>query len=302
MPTPRDLFVRPTVALAPSEFFALWEATDDAIGDPMLPILIAQALSPESFSPPIFAALCSPDLNRAARRIQAYKPLIAPLRIHVELGDHTTTITNDWGSALAPPKSLALTELLFWVALVRLATRMPVQPARATLPDPPADPASYLDYLGIEITRGDHHAIEFTAGDAAHPFLTTNDDMWSYFEPELRRRLHELDGNATTTDRVRSALLELLPSGRTAMRDVSQELAMSTRTLQRRLAAEGTSFARVLATTRESLARHYLTVGDVTTAEISYLLGYADPSSFSRAFQDWTGTTPERIRSEISTD
>ena len=80
------------------------------------------------------------------------------------------------------------------------------------------------------------------------------------------------------------------------MADIADRLAVSTRTLQRRLGDEGTSFQQELSALREELARHYLTNTACSSAEISFLLGYADPSSFYRAFHDWTGVTPERVR------
>ena len=80
------------------------------------------------------------------------------------------------------------------------------------------------------------------------------------------------------------------------MEAVARELAMSTRTLQRRLKGEGTSFQAVLGETRESLARHYLANSEMSAGEISFLLGYEDPRSFYRAFHDWTGLTPQVVR------
>ena len=80
------------------------------------------------------------------------------------------------------------------------------------------------------------------------------------------------------------------------MSAVARELAMSTRTLQRRLKDEGTTFQDILGDTRESLARHYLSASDMPTSEISFLLGYDDPRSFYRAFNTWTGTTPQALR------
>jgi len=71
---------------------------------------------------------------------------------------------------------------------------------------------------------------------------------------------------------------------------------VSTRTLQRRLRGEGTSFKAVVDTTRESLARHYLRRTHLSSTEIAYLLGFDEASSFFRAFQRWTGTTPETLR------
>jgi AraC-like DNA-binding protein len=123
--------------------------------------------------------------------------------------------------------------------------------------------------------------------------------MWEFFEPDLRRRLSEIDEKASTTDRVHAALLELLPSGDASMNMVSKKLGTSTRTLQRRLKQEGQSFQTVLNSTREQLATHYLKSSRYSGAEISFLLGFDDPNSFFRAFHSWTGKTPEQTRSAL---
>jgi AraC-like DNA-binding protein len=296
---PRDLFARAQVVLEPRDYFALWNALEDFLDEPTLPILVARAMSPDLFSPPLFAALCSPDFNQAARRIQTYKPLIGPLRVGVDVGDDDTSIACDWGIE-PPPASLAMAELLFWVTLVRHGTRTDVRPLAVEVPVLPADPAPYADFLGCPLSRGTRHTIRFRAADAARRFVTGSEEMWTFFEPELRRRLALLEAGASTEDRVRAVLLELLPAGRTSMSEVGRELAMSSRTLQRRLAGEGTSFQAVLAGTREALARHYLAHDGLTTAEVSFLLGYAEPSSFYRAFHEWTGQTPDRVRAGVA--
>ena len=54
--------------MPPEEYFALVKAVEDEVGEPNLPILIGQAISAEAFDPPIFAAICSRDLNQAAIR------------------------------------------------------------------------------------------------------------------------------------------------------------------------------------------------------------------------------------------
>jgi AraC-like DNA-binding protein len=120
--------------------------------------------------------------------------------------------------------------------------------------------------------------------------------MWSIFEPALRKRLADLGASATTAERVRATLLEGLPSGKVGMDDVARRLALSKRTLQRRLEEEGTSYQDVLRATREALAVHYLERTDVPSAEISFLLGFEEPNSFFRAFNEWTGRTPETVR------
>ena len=98
-----------------------------------------------------------------------------------------------------------------------------------------------------------------------------------------------------------STFLELLPSGRSVIGDVARTLGMSTRTLQRRLGAESSRYQVVLNQTREQLARHYLGSSTMSGAEIRFLLGYDDPSSFFRAFHQWTGQTPETVRAAVPT-
>jgi AraC-like DNA-binding protein len=77
---------------------------------------------------------------------------------------------------------------------------------------------------------------------------------------------------------------------------IASRLAMSKRTLQRRLGEEGMTFQSLVNQTREALARHYLSQTTLSNGEISFLLGFEDPNSFFRAFHDWTGITPDVLR------
>ncbi|MEM8708570.1 MAG: AraC family transcriptional regulator ligand-binding domain-containing protein, partial [Actinomycetota bacterium] len=279
---PRDLFQREGAWIEADEHFRLTDAIDEELGDPLLPLRLIDAMSFETFDPAIFAACCSRNLNVAAERIAQHKPLICPTRIEVDRNETVTEIRITHPEPLRPPPSLMLADLVFWVALARLATRSRIVPVSIVTTDPPAELDAYHDELGVTIRRGDHHAVTFSALDAARPFLTADEAMWSMFEPELRRRLDALDADATTGDRVEALLLELLPAGEASADTVAHDLGMSARTLQRRLQQEGTSFQAVLAATRERLARHYLTRSDLPVVEISFLLGYEDHHSFYR--------------------
>ncbi|GAB3053288.1 AraC family transcriptional regulator [Intrasporangium mesophilum] len=298
---PADLFSRRSIELSVAEYYRFWEALDaDSGSDRDLAVDIGNAISVELFSPPLFAALCSPNLATAAHRLAAHKPLIGPVRIEIDATDGLT-ITYLWPAGSAPPALLGTTELIFWAALARIATREPVRPARVTVPRLTADRMGVENYLGSRLRKGTGYTIAFTATDASRPFLTENDHMWRVFAPDLRRRLSDLQAAATVTDRVRAALHETLPAGDPSMDAVTTQLATSARTLQRQLHREGTSFQAVLATTREDLARHYLSSGELRTSEIAYLLGYDDTNSFYRAFKGWTGTTPDTIRAIAAT-
>lgn len=297
---PRDLFSRPRASLSTAEYFRLWSAIEAEAADPALAVRLTRALSVEGFDPAIFAALCSENLNTALLRIAHYKRLIMPLRLNVASDDNCTRLGFEWlDSSFRPPPTLMALELLFFVQLARIGTRERVVPTVVQSPYELQAPESLREYLGIEVTRGAAPMVEFASHDASRPFLTANEPMWKFFEPDLRRRLFELEREATAADRVRAALVELLPGGSASMASVASELGWSTRTLQRRLKGEATSFQTVLTETRESLARHYLRNAEMSGAEISFLLGYEDPNSFFRAFHTWTGETPEQARRSL---
>ena len=76
-------------------------------------------------------------------------------------------------------------------------------------------------------------------------------------------------------------------------------MAMSERTLHRRLEAEGTSFQKILDSARRDLAERYMDRKDLSLAEIAFMLGFSDQSSLFRASKRWFGTSPgqRRIRS-----
>ncbi len=294
---PRDLLKGGQRTITVEQFFALWEGIEAESGDPLLPLSLGRAISMEAFDVPLFAATCSPNLNVAARRLSQHKKLIGPMKLLVNRTETETVLEFVWPGDVNPPQSLSMAELVFWVALTRLTTRSPISPVRVTSPDPPEDAEPYREYLGVRVQQGTGYTVAFSALDAERPFLTANDRMWEFFEPELRRRLSELEAGTTVAERVRASLLELLPAGKGSMEGVAADLAMSTRTLQRRLKGENTTFQAILDSTRESLARHYLAESDLSAGEISFLLGYDDPRSFYRAFRAWTGQTPQLVRS-----
>ncbi|MBN3511129.1 AraC family transcriptional regulator [Mycolicibacterium nivoides] len=293
---PTDFFSRGTGQLSSAQYFAFWSALERESDRDALPVAVAGALSAESFDPPIFAALCSPNLMTAAQRIAQFKPLIGPIAITVGRTGDGTAVSYTWQTETKPPAVLTAVELLFWVALTRLGTRRPVEPLRVQATQPPPPSATIRGYLGVDIEAGPTDAVVFSNEDADLPFVTENAQMWSYFSPQLHARLSELPRSSSMAQRVRTVLLEALPAGQADIDSVSRRLAVSPRTLQRQLQAEGASFQAALSRTRESLARHYLTTGDTSVAQIALLLGYKDTSSFYRAYRGWTGTTPDATR------
>ena len=153
----------------------------------------------------------------------------------------------------------------------------------------PVTDKAFLDFLGVPVDGGIKNEITFAMADLEKPFISYDEAMWDYFEPELSKRLAELEVDDSTAARVRSALTELLPGGACGIEDVAERLGLTRRTLQRKLSEENTTFQKQLNSTREMLAIHYIRNTDMTTNDIAYLLGYNELNSFLRAFTIWTG-------------
>jgi AraC-like DNA-binding protein len=90
----------------------------------------------------------------------------------------------------------------------------------------------------------------------------------------------------------------LLPHGRAQAETVAKALAVSPRTLSRRLSDEGTTFAEVIEQLRRSLATQYLSEPGFTLTQIGWLSGYEGPTSFNRAFKRWTDRPPSAARNQ----
>jgi AraC-like DNA-binding protein len=300
---PEDLLNRDDVRLSRDGFLRFFAAIDASVEDQGFWVRFTEATRPEFFTPPVFASLCSPNLAVAAERVARFKPLLGPIEVDVRNAPGGLQLTYRW---LDPRlRQLAFmngAEALFATQLARLGTRQRIRPLSVVVPELPRDPRPFEDFLGVRMTRGDVIQVTFSAIDALRPFLTASRAMWDIFEPELRKRLADLEGTATFTERTRAVLREGLPSGQFAVDDVARRLAVSSRTLQRRLRTEGTTFKAEVDATRESLARSYLRRTKLSGTEIAYLLGFEEPNSFFRAVRRWTGTTPERLRQQLAVD
>ena len=278
------------------DFYTLWQTCAHEANDPELALKLGQVVSVELFDPALFAAICSPDMNTAARRLGEFKRLVGAFSLDVEILSDVTNISYRCKYRPDVPLAMGLAEIVFLVSFARRATRHTIAPARVTVPQEVPSVEAYDAWFGCPVSIGDSYTLTLSATDADRPFLTHDDKMWEFFEPSLRRRMEDAKADVSMRARVEHALTELLPSGRTQIDDVARELAVSKRSLQRRLAEEGTSWLEVLNACRERLARHYLGSTNLGVGEVSFLLGFEDPNSLFRAFHRWTGTTPEAWR------
>lgn len=294
---PPGLFNQEKVYLTPAQYFQLWHGVEAAAGEMEIPLKLAEVMTLESFDVPIFAAICSPNLSAALHRLQTYKPLIGPMLLDLQTTDFCIRAEiSCYGYQDAIPKCYALAELVFFTQIARLASRKSMAPVEVTVTALPEKQDEYEEYFGCRLSLGECVSISFSQADAKAPFLTENKTMLSFFEGELQQKLKLAISSDEVTSKVSAVLMKSLPHGESSIEYVASQLALSKRSLQRKLTAENLSYQKLLQQVRQELAEHYLTQTELPIIEVSFLLGFHESNSFIRAYNNWTGSTPAQRR------
>lgn len=129
------------------------------------------------------------------------------------------------------------------------------------------------------------------------PLARAHPELFRYLERRAEALRDELPPSSIRA-RVRQALERSLANGEPRVEMVAHELSMSARTLQRRLAEEGTTFAGLLDEVRRERAELLLRDPRLAVSEVAFVLGYSEPAAFFRSFRRWTGTTPKAFRAK----
>lgn len=120
--------------------------------------------------------------------------------------------------------------------------------------------------------------------------------VFGVYSERAETLLKSLESATTIKGQVESALIAILHKGEPGMSEIAGKLGVSRTSLYRKLKAEGVSFEGLLDDLRLDMALHYLGERKVTVNETAYLVGFSDPSAFSRAFKRWTGSSPRAAR------
>ena len=149
----------------------------------------------------------------------------------------------------------------------------------------------------------------FSDADGARTLRAADPPLAAVIQRHLDKALaalDKLDGSAGAPEssslaaRVRRLLIARMGHEQESVTSIGHEIGMSARTLNRRLAAEGTSFRKIQDEVRHHMALALLGDPNASIAEIAFFLGYAEPAPFHRSFKRWTGKTPQAHRREMT--
>jgi AraC-like DNA-binding protein len=217
-------------------------------------------------------------------------------------GQHLVLAEERWGTPR--PGLLLVSEytLVVAVRLLSLAAGRPVAVVelRSRRPTVPAAERAAIEALvGAPLRAGADQARLVLEGSVVGlPVEGADPDLAAYFEGVLSKAASFSANESALLSRIRASIQRSLATATPTLGHVGRDLAMSPRTLQRRLQEEGLSFADLLADTRRQLALGYLSDDALSLAEVAWLLGYREETSFFRAFRRWTGTTPTAWRAQ----
>ena len=283
-----------------TQYFDCWNTMEVLSPRPDYVPHLGVAISRGPVIPVFFTLSCAPDMETGLMRLARFKSLLGPTLMRVFRDDALLRVEFESVDARAPmPPSFGALHLVVAVENIRGAAAHLVSPVAAGFDGSEEDRRMVAGQLGVMPERSHVSYVAFTREDAKRRFISENPSLWADIEADLKLQLAAQNDRWPITDRVRGALVDLMPAGRTGAEDVAIALGISRSTLQRRLRDDGTTYQAVLDVIRRDMAIRYLTKTTLRADEISGALAYRDANSFSRSFRRWTGQAPLAFR-EVS--
>lgn len=290
----------PMERLTTSQVAALFRESVKRSGNPAFGLTIARFMHPSSVHALGYALLASATLRDACERLVSFFRIASSQgAYHIEETENRFCLVLE-----VIAEGVAFETIDTWNAFIIRVFRMIHRPDFAPLSVQLARPRpeGYEDLY----TRSFHVPVTFDAPnciiciDPAEmdvPLVGGNRELASEHDRILQNYLAALD-EADIVNRVKRIILQHLPSENCTKQRVASELAMSSSALQQKLAGLDTSFQDLLNQVRKSLALDYMEQSRISITEMSFMLGFRDTSSFTRAFRRWTGKSPRDYRRE----
>ncbi|WP_315344942.1 AraC family transcriptional regulator [Leptotrichia wadei] len=286
------------IQFSTEEYYLFLKEIDEVITDEQI-LVISNVDNLNMFIPSFFAALSSKNGLEGIKRLAKYKKLIGPVFLEIKEFEEIVQVQYFFEQREKElPRFAVLNEQLMLINLLNKGIGKRISPVSVT------SPFEYGELLTKEINaminKAKQNEVIFSMKDLKKPFLTANNIMVEYLEPQLKQKLAEMESETfeTFASRVQKKLFQLIPSGCFGLENVAEEFGISARTVQRNLDVENIKFNQVVKNVQKIMTLNYLESKELSIEEIAYLVGYTETSSFYRAFKGWTGKTVLQYRKE----
>ncbi len=295
----RDELSNPYAEIPLARYVAFLEASAEATGDPGFGAEVGTLFRPAALGPVGLLFGASATLRRGLERLVR---TLATWQNGTSIGLHDDEGVLVWSYRIEDPliwprRQDSEYTLAATFTLAREAFGVSARLIEAEVEHPaPEDPGPLPRIIGLRPAYGQPgNRLIFDLREADRPHRTEDAEMMAMLERHLED-LRQPVSDAGLLAQVR-ALIGLHLGHRTiSVPMVARELGVSARTLQRRLAEEGTSLRSLLHQVRVDLGRVHLREGRTSNAEIARALGYTDATAFWRAFKAGTGSPPSQFR------
>jgi AraC-like DNA-binding protein len=283
----------------------LWALAAERSGNPDIGLSNPHLPRPDQYGIVGYAMMSSPDMLTGLTRLIRYLCLVSDaVSIMLEPGVGGRWMKLElYGGERPVPRQRYDYAILTLLTLCRWMLGRPLKPlASCFAHGMPMSTAAYNEAFGSPL-RFDARFSGFLVShqDLASKLPTAIPELAELHDRLAVQALRRLE-TSDTTHRAREAIARHLQDGSPLRSAIAAELNMSDHTFQRRLMAEGTSFTELVEDTRRELAQHHLADPRITLAEIAFILGYADQSTFFRASHRWFGEPPGEYRARVLED
>lgn len=283
----------------------LWELAIAHSGDPAFGLQVARCVRLTTFHALGYSVMASGSLLEAFQRVLRYFRIVSDageLSLLQQRGVYCLRMQARL--QYLPPADAAFEAMMAVnLGMCRALAGRDFRPLAVRFAhQAPADTTAYQRFFRAPVMFGaEVNELRLDAALLSQPLPGGNQALARHNDEILERFLNQRM-DASLSHRVHGVLAELLTQGEPGQQRVAEALHISVRTLQRGLREEGTTYTRILDSTRKDLALAYVRDPAYTLAEITYLLGFSDTSSFSRAFRRWAGVSPLAYREREATD
>jgi AraC-like DNA-binding protein len=280
---------------------AMWEEVPRIVGDDRFGLRLGQRASDAGALPVVgYVVQTSPTLGEGMARALRFQRLVQTLnRADLHVNDSVARIVVHVRPRHAERLRHAIDfALAYVVSLAGRLTGARLAPCAASFAYASPSVIDEHELLFGRDLRFGAPSTEIVLDPAVmrRPVHTADVQLRALIERHAEHLLARLPVGDSLAERTRAALVDGLRAERTGVGDLARKLRMSSRTLQRRLRAEGTSHAELLDDVRRELALRYVQDRSLSLSEVAFLLGFADQTTFHRAFVRWTGEAPGAFR------
>jgi len=291
----------PSCRLAQKYLFDLFELIKCETDRNDIGILFAQQAKPGTFSALGYATMSCSTMEEAINLIPAYERIVLEFsQTRLEKGTRVSRLYWQLQSNEVPPRAVLDAILGAWVGLSRWmsGTDAVLNKVCFVLDEPDNLDAYNLFFQCPLEFNASYNALEFDSELLSLPLQHPDTQIHQLTRRRADDLLEQLKSQGGLSNKVSECLQKLLVRQECSQQAVSEELALSERSLRRQLKEEGTSYRKLLLQTRQRLAELYLGDASLTLIDIAMLLGFSEHSSFTRAFKDWNDITPTQWRQE----